>query len=162
MHSRQQRQSCGLLLLCAGMFLIRRRRNATRTRSASLKRVRPCLSTVLRDLSDGEFQRVLRMQRHTFSSLLNVIRPDLERDTGMALRSSGGRIEPEIRLALTLRLLAGASYLDAMMRFGISRSSCYVVFHSTVNSIHSRLDMSRLPFDDISKLNTMSRDFTES
>jgi hypothetical protein len=154
--------SCGSLLLCAGMFLIRRRRNATRSRSASLERVRPCLSTVLRDLSDGEFQRVLRMQWHTFSSLLNVIRPDLERDTGMALRSSGGRIEPEIRLALTLRLLAGASYLDAMMLFGISRSFCYVVFHSTVNSILSRLDMSGLPFDDISKLNTMSRDFTES
>jgi hypothetical protein len=106
-HSRQQRLSCGFLLLCAGLFLIRRRRIATRSRSALLKRVRPCLSTVPRDLSDGEFRRVLRMQRHTFSSLLNVIRPDLERATGMALHSSGGGIEPEIRLALTLRLLAG-------------------------------------------------------
>jgi hypothetical protein len=63
------------------------------------------------------------MQRHTFSSLLNVIRPDLERDAEMALRSSGGRIVSEVRLALSLRLMASASYLGAMMLFGISRSS---------------------------------------
>jgi hypothetical protein len=127
-----------------------------------MRRIRPCLSTILRDLSDGDFRRVFRMQRNTFSSLLNVIRPDLERDEVMALRSSGGRIEPENRLALTLRLLAGASYLDAMMLFGISRSSCYAVFHETVDSILGRLQLPGLPFDDLSKLQTISREFTES
>jgi hypothetical protein len=35
------------------------------------------------------------MQRNTFSSLLNVICPELERDKVMALRFSAGRIEPE-------------------------------------------------------------------
>jgi hypothetical protein len=74
-----------------------------------MRRIRPCLSTILRDLSDGDFRRVFRMQRNTFLSLLNVIRPDLERDGVMALRSSRGQIEPENRLALTLRLLAGPS-----------------------------------------------------
>jgi hypothetical protein len=75
----------------------------------------------------------------------------------MALRSSGGRIVPEVRLALSLRLMAGASYLDAMMLFGFSRSSCYQVFHGTINSILSRLHMDGLPFDDIGKLDTMSQ-----
>jgi hypothetical protein len=99
------------------------------------------------------------MQRHTFSSLLNVLRPDLERDAEMALRSSGDRIVPEVQLALFLRLMAVASYLDAMMLFGISRSSCYPVFHGTINSILSRLHMKGLLFDDIGKLDTMAQQF---
>jgi hypothetical protein len=162
MRSRQQHLSCGLLLLCAGLLHIRRCRDGPRSRRASLRRVRPCLSAVLRNLRDVDFRRVFRMERHTFASLLNVVRPDLERDGAMALRSSGGRIEPEIRLALTLRLLAGASYLDAVMLFGISRTACYEVFHETVNSFLGRLDLPGLPFDDLSKLQTMSREFTVS
>jgi hypothetical protein len=57
------------------------------------------------------------------------------------LRSSGGLIEPEIRLVLTLRLLACASYLDTMMLFGISRCACYAIFHDTTNVVLSRADM---------------------
>jgi DDE superfamily endonuclease len=102
------------------------------------------------------------MQRNTFSSLLNVIRPDLERDGKMALRSSGGRIEPEKRHALTLRLLAGASYLDIMMLFGISRSSCCAVCHETVDRILGRLHHPGLPFDGLRNIQTISREFTES
>jgi DDE superfamily endonuclease len=95
-------------------------------------------------------------------SLLNVIRPDLECDAEMALRSSGGRIVPEVRLALSLRLMAGASYLDDMILFGISRSSCYQVFHGTSNNILSHLHMNGLPFDDVGKLDMMAQQFTES
>jgi hypothetical protein len=162
MLSRQQRSLCGLLLLCAGLHHFRRRRNARRTRRASLRRVRPCLSNVVRDLSDGEFRRVFRMQRCTFTSLLYILLPDLQRDVSMALRSSGGRIEPEIRLALTLRLLAGASYLDTVMLFAISPSSCYAVFHDTISSILSRLEMPGLPLDDIENLDKLSQGFSES
>ena len=115
----------------------------------------------MRDLSDSDFRRVFRMQRNTFLSLLNVIRPDLERDGVMAARSSGGRIEPEIRLALTLRLLAGSSYLDSTVLFGVSRPFFYAVFLETVDSILGHLKLPGLLFDDLSKLQTMSREFTE-
>jgi hypothetical protein len=74
--SRQHRLLCGLLLLCAGLHHIRRRRNAHYPRRASIRRVKPCLSTVVRDLSEGEFRRVFRMQRSTFTSLLNVLLPE--------------------------------------------------------------------------------------
>jgi hypothetical protein len=102
------------------------------------------------------------MQRHAFSSLLNVIRPDLKRDTEIVLRSSGGRIEPEVRFSLSLHLLAGASYLEAMKLFGITRSSCYEVVHGTINSILSRFHMPGLIFDDIGKLDTIAQQITES
>jgi hypothetical protein len=147
MISRQQRLLCGLLLLCAGLHHIRLRWNARHPRRASIRRVRPCLSTVVRDLSEGEYRRVFRMQRSIFTYLLNVLLPDLRRDVSMALRSSGGRVEPDIRLALTLRLLAGASYLDTAMLFAVSRSSCYAVFHETISSIPSRLELPGLPLE---------------
>jgi hypothetical protein len=160
MVSRQQLLSSGLLVLCAGLCIIRRRRNAPQTRSASLRRLRPSLSTVARDLSEDEFRRVFRMGRSIFTSLLNLLRTDLLRDP--SLRSSGRRIESEIQLALTLSLLAGASYLDRMMLFGVSRSACYEIFHDTTNVVLSRLEMSGLPFDNIRRLSKLSLEFSES
>jgi hypothetical protein len=74
--------------------------NGTRDRSAILRRIKSSFQTVLRDLRDEDFQRVFQMQRLTFSFFLNVIRPDLERDSEIAFRSSGGRIVPEVRLSL--------------------------------------------------------------
>ena len=162
MSSRKQRLSCGLLLLCAGLYIIRRRRNALCSRGASIRRTRLCLSTVVRDLSECEFRRVFRMQKSAFTSLLEMLLPDLQRDTAMALRSSGGRIEPEIRLALTLWILAGASYLDAMMLFGISRSSCYATFHGTIESILSRLELPELPLSNRNCLDKLWQDFSAS
>jgi hypothetical protein len=159
---RQCRLSCGSLFLCAGLIQTHRRRKPTFSQNASLKILRSRLSTVQRDLSDVDPRRLFRIPRYTFSSLLSLIRPDLERDAGMTLLSADGRIEPEIRLALTLRQLAGASYLDAMFLCGRSRSSCYQVLHSSVSSILHRLGMSGLPSDNIGRLNSIYREFTES
>ena len=100
------------------------------------------------------------MQKSAFTSLLEMLLPDLQRDTAMALRSSGGRIEPEIRLALTLWILAGESYLDAMMLFGISRSSCYATFHGTIESILSRLELPGLPLSNRNCLDKLSQEFS--
>jgi DDE superfamily endonuclease len=63
----------------------------------------------------------------------------------MALRSSGGRVEPAVRLALTIRMLAGAFYLDMMLVFRITSTTVYDAFHSTVASIRKRIEMPGLP-----------------
>jgi hypothetical protein len=162
MSSHKQRLSCGLLLLCAGLYIIRRRRKALYSRGASIRRTRLCLSTVVRDLIESEFRRVFRMQKSAFISLLEVLLPDLQRDAAMALRSSGGCIDSEIRLALTLRILAGGSYLDSMILFGISRSSCYATFHGTIESILSRLKLDKLPLSDRNCLDELSQEFSTS
>jgi hypothetical protein len=71
----------------------------------------------------------------------------------MALRSSGGRVEPAVRLALTIRMLVGASLLDMTLVFRIASSTVYGVFHSTVASIPKRIAMPGLP---VSRLNLHS------
>jgi hypothetical protein len=85
------------------------------------------------------------MSQSTFMALLTILQRDLMRDMRMALRSSGGRVEPAVRLALTIRMLAGASYLDVMLVFRIASSTVYDVFHSTVSIITKLIAMPGLP-----------------
>jgi hypothetical protein len=61
-----------------------------------------------------------------------MLERDLTRDEMMAARSSAGRVEPAIRLALTIRILSGASYLDMMILFRIAKSTVYEAFHITI------------------------------
>jgi hypothetical protein len=41
--------------------------------------------------------------------LLALIAPSIQKDEEMARRSSGSEVNPELKLLMTLRLLAGAS-----------------------------------------------------
>ena len=55
------------------------------------------------------------MDRASFMDLLLRITPDIEHTNAgqvMSTRLSGSIIEPLIMLAITLRMLAGGSYLD--------------------------------------------------
>lgn len=102
------------------------------------------------------------MERETFDQLLFLLLPALDRDGGRELRSSGGLVDPDARLALTLRLLAGASYLDIMMLFGISRSTVYTVMHATCDSVMSCLTLHGVPFDGSNALSVLCRGFGSS
>jgi hypothetical protein len=111
------------------------RRHRAARRSGSRLRIRQSFGNLQAELSRAEFTRAFRMTHSTFLALLRLLGDDLTRDMQMAARSSGGRVEPPIRLALTVRMLSGASYLDMMMLFKLASSTVYDVFHSTVASI---------------------------
>ena len=49
--------------------------------------------------------------------------------TNCASHALGGRISGEIRMAIMLRIMAGASYLDLLLIYGVSTASVYSVFH---------------------------------
>lgn len=76
--------------------------------------------------------RALRMTKITFGKLLERLRPYLQLDPDQAQRSSSGPVYLDVRLALTLHMLAGASYLDVMLLLGLSRSAVYATFHATI------------------------------
>ena len=44
-------------------------------------------------------------------------------------KTSGGFICGEVKLAITLRILAGGSYLDVSEIFDIDADSCYPILH---------------------------------
>jgi hypothetical protein len=68
-------------------------------------------------------------------------------------------VEPALRLGLTLRILAGASYLDMVMLFRVARSTAFEIFHGTVDAINCALDMPSIPVSDRSRLQALAQGF---
>jgi hypothetical protein len=78
----------------------------------------------------------------------------------MALRSSGGRINPSVRLTVTLCLLSGAAYHDLMMLFRMGRSTVFQVFFETICAMTKRLRLPGITFDDEDKLDELAMGFS--
>ena len=98
--------------------------NIVRDRQAAMERIA--------SYSAKEFRRRFRMLRWQFEFICDLIRSDVEVDDAgklQAIRSSGSYVCVELRLAATLRILAGGSYLDAGDLYAISPSS---IWSSTV------------------------------
>ena len=88
-------------------------------------------------VSDLDFRLLFRMERDDFWALLGLIRGRLETNEEMAIFSSGQPIPEECRLAMALRILAGASYLDVMLAFGVGRSTVFYIFRQVCNLLVS-------------------------
>jgi hypothetical protein len=99
-------------------------------------------------INDSEFTRTFQMPREAFHSLCRTMRLDLLRDEGHRVRCRSDVIEPETRLAVTLRLLAGSSYLDLVLLFRLAKSTVYAMFHATVDIINRRLEMPGFPIGE--------------
>jgi hypothetical protein len=97
-----------------------------------------------------QFRRTFRMHKDSFLKLSDLIEssvgqavfkseewlcssaPSQEKKkavSNLGTDALGGILSGELKLAITIRLLAGASYLDVLMIFGISKTSLYNVFH---------------------------------
>ena len=83
-----------------------------RLRAPNMHRDRHGALEYIRSWDDGMFQRQFRLERIDFNELLSLISPRLAVNEEMAIRSSGSCVNPELRLAMALRMLAGAQYLD--------------------------------------------------
>ena len=100
-------------------------------------------------LTDRQFTRYFRMSKKCFGSLVKIIEENVgpdefkkeshlmeshKCDTHTAHYSSTGPlISGEVKLALTLRMLAGGSYMDLSLLFDVGFSTAYNIFHMVVN-----------------------------
>ena len=78
----------------------------------------------LRDMRHNHFRSMFRMSHACFLSILATIRTFMERDVSQS-EKAGGYISPSMQLGMSLRYLAGGSYLDIHDRYGVSKSSFY-------------------------------------
>lgn len=77
----------------------------------------------LREFTCDEFRRTYRMPLSCFMRLLETIRDKITCRKPSQARG-GGVIHPELKLSMTLRHLAGGSYLDVIRIHGVSQVSC--------------------------------------
>jgi len=73
--------------------------------------------------SDYEFKKMFRMDRANFEVLFSQLEPYLpDVNQEMARRSSGSFISKRSKVMCCIRFLAGASYHDLMVTYGVSKS----------------------------------------
>jgi hypothetical protein len=138
------------------LSIIIRKRNAFRHRGYALEemdRLEPAL-----------FKRMFRVDRASFDEVLERIEPYIKcRNEVKAINSSGAPIVLKTRLAVTLRWLAGGSYLDLCFAWGVGTSTFYHpdgVLWPTLEAIAAAFEIG-LPVDDPLKLEELARGFDE-
>jgi hypothetical protein len=92
-----------------------------------------------------------------FGKLVLLLSTDLAKYAEMARRSGGEVIDPAIRLAITLRVLSGASFHNSVLLFRVAKSTVFDIFYHTVVTITKRLRLPGIPFWNDEKLEVIAR-----
>ena len=129
---------------------------AKRTRARNIHRDRKGPLEFINSWSDKLFYRQFRMDRTDFQALKTKLIDNYPGSNGatgrvyyelaeeMGTRSSGSCISMDIKLYVSLRLLAGASYLD-MIWYQVAVDSVTPIFLQILNLINNSVDNIKLP-----------------
>jgi hypothetical protein len=92
----------------------------------------------VRSFSRDEFKKAYRLSREAFQGVLEGIRAVLTTgDQLQAARSSSGPVAPEVRLAVTLRWLAGGSFHDIHRLHKISKEEMFNSIWKVVDAVNN-------------------------
>lgn len=98
--------------------------------------------------SNVEFYRQFRLEHKEFYDLLTTISNDLHKNEAKAKSSSGSFVSPEMMLFITLRILAGASYLD-MIWYQVSVTHINdSILYPTLRAIDRNVSNINFPFTE--------------
>jgi DDE superfamily endonuclease len=106
-------------------------------------------------MSARRFKRTFRMSLGTFTDLCAAI----VRTRMQAERPLRYRIPVQVRLSMTLRYLAGGSYIDISLAYLVSVSTFYFVVHETLADIDEVL-RPKFPYEDPDRLHEISASVT--
>ena len=115
-------------------------------------------------LTQRSFKLRYRLTHDSFMKLLDDedfgIRGDLTvTNEKMAKRAKWGQlIQPETKLAMALRYLAGASVLDLELIYFVSNSYVYDCVWCVVDAVNRRLNV-EFPMDDVAKLKVLEAEW---
>ena len=101
-------------------------------------------------VADGSFKKMFRMSEHQFDDLVGILTPYLAVNVDQARRATlAGHIPAALRVAGTLRFLAGGSYLDVFHLLGVGVSSFYECITQVVEAINRAAELQlRFPATD--------------
>lgn len=111
--------------------------SAVTSRDGNERRVRMDWDKRRRKMKDNIFERTYRMSKAAFQCLLHTIGHALCIDESMATRSSGSAVPPELQLSMTLRFLAGGSYLDITDVHGVHASTMFACIWRVMDAINA-------------------------
>ena len=98
-------------------------------------------------LDDASFERVYRVSRESFRNLVSLVFDDLVKDDSMAGTAHDGAIPVQVRVGVTLRVLAGGSALDLMQLFHIPDRTIDDIVHEVTQVFGTSLPMPAVQTD---------------
>ena len=95
----------------------------------------------LRLTPDKKFRRMCRMSKGSFRNLAMIVKPQLARKG----RLGGPSVDHRIMLGITIRYLAGTSYLDIGWPYGVSDPFVYEAIKKVLAALSKSLENIRFP-----------------
>jgi hypothetical protein len=103
-----------------------------------------CFPKHMADLSETKFRRLYRLSKAQFLQLSDLLKPALSRAHSRPVGSNSA-LTTEVMLAISLRILAGACYLDVAWPYGVAEVTVYAILDETLRVIDRVLDNIHFP-----------------
>ena len=116
---------------------------------------------IIRALGPQKFKASYRISLPAFKLLLNEVRDLLQRPFKAETDYRCCTVSPEIRLAITLRILGGGNYIDIMLAYRVQEATIRRIFHDTCHALSCRLRLKGFP-TTIAALQEIARRFQSS
>ena len=120
----------------------------------------------LHRLSPAEFKLRYRLDLASFNHLHDLLEEELKTKNVKQAecgRPSGGAVDSRVRLAITLRYLAGGSIEDIRLIYHVSKMECYRCMWRTIDAINEHPDLQiEFPIDDPDALRDMESEFARA
>lgn len=107
--------------------------------------------------NEAEFRRYYKITRSEFDDLCRQVEPFIATRSHKQTKTA---LCARVQLSITLRLLAGASYLDMMVIHKVAKATVYSVFNKVVSVLHQVLPPLKFPLGDSASLAELERGFT--
>jgi hypothetical protein len=137
----------------------KRNRQKNRKTQANRKRERGWALRQMDEMPESLFKRMFRLDRVTFDKVLNLLEDHMvKKNAQKAINSSGSVISIKAKFAMTLRWLAGGSYLDICFAFAISSASFFAkdgCLWETVQALDDVLSLD-FPIESSDELNRIA------
>lgn len=131
---------------------------SSRERAVPMVRDRTGIPDKIMALSENLFKRMYRLDKNSFLSLLELIRPEIEADRNDP-KVREDSVDPLIKLAIALRMLAGGSYLDIAFCYNVHPDTVYKHFGQVLNAIDEKLQNIVFPYNDEEKMREVEGTF---
>lgn len=113
-------------------------------------------------LSDGAFRRRYRMPKGTFTSLCDTLAGPMADMHGLLGHRIPHGVSVEVQVSVSIRWLAGGSYLDIVDVHGVSTTTLYQSLHAFLFALvhHPRYKI-EFPIEDEGELDKIAEGFAE-
>lgn len=108
-----------------------------RARVANIVRDRSGLLDALYGMTDVEFKQFFRLDKEAFRHLVSLLTPLLTgpHSVARAVASSGSAVCVDVKLAVTLRFLAGGQWPDLKMCWKVAKPTLYASIWKVIMSL---------------------------